>query len=140
MKLIKSLIICCCLILLFGCPDKDLKDDSVITLINNSSENVVFYEEYKQIVDTSLAISSYYPTNPQIVAASIMSGNSIQNNGPYIELFSGLNDKVLMIYLFSRDTLEQVPWRRIRDEYLVLRRYDLTLEDLEAMNWLIEYP
>ena len=45
-----------------------------------------------------------------------------------------------MIFLFSKDTIDQVPWDRIRDEYLILRRYDLTLEDLEAMNWTIEYP
>ncbi|MCB9292373.1 MAG: hypothetical protein H6559_04465 [Lewinellaceae bacterium] len=45
-----------------------------------------------------------------------------------------------MLYLFSRDTIGQVPWQRIRDEYLVLRRYDLTLEDLEALDWTVEYP
>ena len=45
-----------------------------------------------------------------------------------------------MYYLFSRDTLETVSWEEVVKEYKVLARYDLTLEDLERLNWTIYYP
>ena len=46
---------------------------------------------------------------------------------------------VIMVYVFDGTTLETSTWQAVKDNNLVLKRYDLTLEDLEGMNWEIIY-
>jgi hypothetical protein len=45
-----------------------------------------------------------------------------------------------MVFIFSYDSLSKLPWAKIRDNYMVLKRYDLTLKELDSMNWTINYP
>ncbi len=141
MKALKRFTLFVCIITSFyGCPDRELEIDSTIEFTNNSDEVIIYYEEFKKPNDTALNSNSYFPTSQQIEMASIPADDVVFIEGPYVSLFESLENEVLMIFLFSKDTIDQVPWDRIRDEYLILRRYDLTLEDLEAMNWTIEYP
>ena len=49
-------------------------------------------------------------------------------------------DSLLMFYVFSVDTLEKYSWEEIREGYRILKRYDLSYEDLDSLNWTITYP
>ena len=46
----------------------------------------------------------------------------------------------LMIYVFDAEIIETEDWGQIMHDYLVLKRYDLSLQDLKDMNWTITYP
>ena len=46
----------------------------------------------------------------------------------------------MMIYVFDANVLEENTWEMVKANYLVLKRYDLILEDLQGMNWTITYP
>ena len=46
----------------------------------------------------------------------------------------------LFVYIFDAELIENTPWEVIAKDYLVLKRYDLTLEDLQRLNWKITYP
>jgi hypothetical protein len=46
----------------------------------------------------------------------------------------------IMIYVFDAEVLEETPWDTVKANYLVLKRCDLSLEDLQRMNWTINYP
>ena len=46
----------------------------------------------------------------------------------------------LMIFIFDEATLKTVPWDTIRKNYMILKRYDLSLEDLVKMDWRVTYP
>lgn len=48
--------------------------------------------------------------------------------------------KKVMVYVFDAAVIESTPLDTIRAKYLVLKRYDLSLDDLRARNWTIEYP
>jgi hypothetical protein len=50
-----------------------------------------------------------------------------------------INPNKLMIFLFSKDTVAQVPWVKIKNDYNILKRYDFGLKELETINWTIEY-
>ena len=121
-----------------GCPDNDQITDATITIINNTNESIVYYSINKSTTDTLLS-SLPYPISVENTD-SVDANNSTKFGGPFKKLFNDNPSDILIIFLFSRDTIEQVPWERIVDEYLVLRRYDLTLEDLEAMDWTVVYP
>ena len=46
----------------------------------------------------------------------------------------------VMVFVFDAQVLETTPWDTVKAKYLVLKRYDLSLQDLESMNWTITYP
>ncbi len=140
MKITRYFIITSVLLVIIGCPYEIDPIDSELTIINNSDSEIVYYFQLKTINDTSLATISF-PLIPENTESVIIQpqDNVVLREG-FKRILKADSSKVLMIYLFSRDTIKQVSWERIRDEYLVLRRYDLTLEDLEALNWTIEYP
>ena len=45
----------------------------------------------------------------------------------------------LRIFIFEEDVLANHTWDEVVDNYLVLRRYDLSLSDLQELNWQISY-
>lgn len=58
----------------------------------------------------------------------------------YEEKFSYLPSDTLSIYIFHTDTLNKYPWKKICDEYMVLKRYDLSLGDLKQLKFTVPYP
>jgi len=46
----------------------------------------------------------------------------------------------LMVYVFDAGILESTSWDTIRANNLYLKRYDLSLQDLQMRNWTIIYP
>ncbi len=46
----------------------------------------------------------------------------------------------MMVYVFDAHVIETTAWDSVKVNYLVLKRYDLSLDDLKRMNWTITYP
>jgi hypothetical protein len=42
--------------------------------------------------------------------------------------------------IFSSDTLDTNDWQTIRSGYKVMKRYDVSLDDLKQNQWTITYP
>lgn len=51
-----------------------------------------------------------------------------------------LPSDTLMVYVFDADVLETTPWETVISDNLILKRYDLSLEDLQNSDWTISYP
>ena len=47
---------------------------------------------------------------------------------------------VMTIFLFDMAVVDSVPWEKIREDYLVAKRYEYTLAQLDSLNWTIVYP
>ena len=140
MKLKPSILIILTLILFGGCLMDSDRADAELTIVNNSNQIIVHYDELKFPNDTALSTIAFQQTPGNTASRLIYPHDHVTEKAAFKRILNRNRDRAFMLYLFSRDTIEQVPWDRIVDEYLVLRRYDLTLEDLEAMNWVVEYP
>jgi hypothetical protein len=47
----------------------------------------------------------------------------------------------LMIFIFDGEVIGKMSWwELVERDYLVLQRYDLSLQDLEKLNWKVYYP
>ena len=46
----------------------------------------------------------------------------------------------MSVFVFHSDTLAKYSWEEVRKGYKVLARYDLSLEDLERLNFELSYP
>ncbi|HEX4887690.1 MAG TPA: hypothetical protein VFV37_06545 [Luteibaculaceae bacterium] len=51
-----------------------------------------------------------------------------------------LSNKYLSVYIFNADSLDELGWEGIRDKNMVLKRYDLSLDDLKRSDFTITYP
>ena len=54
--------------------------------------------------------------------------------------FNLLPRDTLSIYIFHTDTLNKYPWNIVKEKYMVLKRYDLSLSDLKQLDFKVSYP
>lgn len=50
----------------------------------------------------------------------------------YEDLFDAIPSDTLSVFMFHSDTLEKYPWNSISIHYNILKRYDLSLQDLKT--------
>lgn len=91
---------------------------------------------------------SYYP-DTVLPESSEYIISDIESNRTYYydsgikweEIFSyDLPNDTMSIFIFHTDTLSKYAWGTIRNEYKILKRYDLSLEDLHALEFTVPYP
>ena len=46
----------------------------------------------------------------------------------------------LTVFVIHKDTLDKYTFEQIQKDYNILKRYELTVDELEAQNWTITYP
>ena len=54
--------------------------------------------------------------------------------------YSKLPQDTMSVFVFHSDTLATYSWEEVREEYKVLIRYDLSLDDLERLDFELSYP
>jgi|GEM_PF-1085380 len=125
---------------ILGCPDPDKSQpDSIITIINKSDENILYRKLQRSDQDTTIPFIDSPFSNTFEYNSSLIGANSqkIVNDRFLYGFDMGFNN--LTIFLFSQDTIDQVPWEKVTSEYNILKRYDLSKSKLDSLNWTIEY-
>ena len=46
----------------------------------------------------------------------------------------------MQLFIFNSNVIENIPWDSIVKHYMVLKRYQFTVSDMEKGNWTITYP
>ena len=141
MKLNVIIIFIAILCLANTCTEKDVsKPDSTLKILNNSNDTLFYYIEYRAIGDTLLPDFSIFPDEQAKELNTIEPLSTKEDNDAFVKAFDRLENKVLMLFIFDKEVVDNVPWDTIREEYMVLKRYDLSLQDLEGNNWTVAYP
>ncbi|PKP19835.1 MAG: hypothetical protein CVU05_10475 [Bacteroidetes bacterium HGW-Bacteroidetes-21] len=65
---------------------------------------------------------------------------SLKNRDCLEDVIDNYQEKTIMVYVFDADSIETLSWSDICHRYLVLKRYELNLNQLNSMNWEINYP
>jgi hypothetical protein len=131
-----SYLLIFCLVSVSGCINKIPEDEiEHLTIVNNSQRNIGLDVSF-QFPDTTLSVVSNRDCSeilPQTVCyAKTRHGwkSEIQRN----------DYGVIILFISDNDTIRKYGGDVWREQYLVLKRYELTEQDLEAMNWTITYP
>jgi hypothetical protein len=109
-----------------------------LEIINSSSHTIAFYV-------AASAMEHKYPDTALISKkfemGKIQPGDSSSwhSSIPFDRLFQELPTDTLSIYLFHPDTLAKYDWNVIRSEYKVLRRFDVSLDDLKRNGYKVTY-
>jgi len=117
---------------------KNRVDCHQIIYVNNNSNNTIYFYRGNYYPDTS--IKNFNP---------VLSGNTYKvdeqsvtknySRGCYEDDFQYSHNK-LIYFIFDANTLETTPWDTVRAKYLILKRYEFTLEDFQNNNFTITYP
>lgn len=103
----------------------------------NKSDNAVYTCFYQSYPDTVLGSHNPFSSDSRVEPNETF---TLGRGGSWESAFKEDISQKLMIYVFDADVVENTPWDTIKANYLVLKRYDLTLQDIEEMDWTICYP
>ena len=125
---------------LMGCPpSREIKPDSTIILVNKTNKDILYNFSPKPYPDTTLFEGSSPFSDLQQYNLLLLYANSSKNlNDAWLASFE-MDPRPIMLFFFSRDTIDQVPWEKVTSEYNILKRYDLSKSTLDYLNWTIEY-
>lgn len=108
-----------------------------IPFANYSDKTLWIVESYAPPSDTSLSPSSI--SNIDANPANIVNCNEINSSLLWQrDCYEGVS--LVRIYIYDLDVIKTVPKDTIIDNYMILRRYDLTVDNLQSLNWKIPYP
>lgn len=112
-----------------------------INLVNNAEHSIGYYfadgGKYGTFYPDSLPETNKYV----IYDISEVLRPGYEHHYPNWEkYFQALPNDTLSVFIFHTDTLNKYTWGEVRDGYMILKRYDLSLEDLKQSNFTISYP
>jgi hypothetical protein len=76
--------------------------------------------------------------NSQVNKVGVHSIQQDYYGAPSKGLFRDID--TLSVFIFDAQVLENTPWDTVKAKYIILKRYDLSLDDLNKLNWTITYP
>ncbi len=119
--------------------DKPPKIDSVLTVLNNTDNDILFVASFN--ADTLISIFSFLKDHYQMNSATVIrkSQKEFKANWIYALKYDG-DSGIMHGFIFEKQTVIEQPWDTIVANNMILKRYDLSLDDLERMDWTITYP
>lgn len=130
------------IILLISCDATNTDScHKIITIINNTNKSIyVDYSGGYPETDFKKLISNPLTSGASKTEANKSNKYGIGNDGGCFEYtFPRLESGIMQVFIFDGPTLETQGWDYIKANNLVLKRYNLTLQNLEDMNWTITY-
>lgn len=126
-----------------ACGDKEKECHKTITFKNATSDTLYVVSSFHYPDTTTLVGISNPELDPNFTKVFPNESNTqVQWGRDCIESdfkFSIPSD-TMMIYVFDAKVLKETQWDTVKANYMVLKRYDLSLQDLESMYWTITYP
>ncbi|MDR2424916.1 MAG: hypothetical protein LBD59_09375 [Prevotellaceae bacterium] len=114
-----------------------------ITFFNNYYKDT-YISSMRSYPDTLYDVTRYYFIVSQAVFTKTLSGHnnrrSISTRRGCAESWFQYGDTIKSCFVFDADVLENESAQTILDNYLVLQRYDLTLDNLIQLNFMLPFP
>lgn len=106
-------------------------------LMNNYSNNKIYVDAY--VGDSSLAI--YAPdANDSYVNPGVSNEDVVVGYSCFETAFKDENAiDTLYVFIYSAKLIEEIPLDTIRANYWILKRFELSLSDLDRLDWTITY-
>ena len=112
-------------------------------LKNNADYPIVYFTAININPLPSVYPDTTLRSDSLLMEAKIQSGENMDlwaRDVRIKDLFDDLPGDTLSIYLFHIDTLKNNTWADVQAGYKILKRYDLSLEDLEHLDYKLNYP
>jgi len=135
----KTIILFFTILLFNGCECLYMDHIETIILDNNSGNRLYYHVGYNSspiiYPNTSLPLNEN-----DLILSSITTNVFFGNSTKWEDRIKELPLDTLSIYFFHPNTLSTYSWEEIRTDYKILKRYDLSIQDLELLNFKVSYP
>lgn len=119
--------------LIISCDPKDSK----LEIYNSTTKNIYYYHWF-YYPDTAIPACNDLLEYPEDFKIKPGGTKNIGVIGSWEGMFAAHD--TLMIFIFDESIFKTIPWDTIRKNYMILKRYDLSLKDLERLDWIVTYP
>ncbi len=128
-----------------GCWERKSENCHYNIYVMNKSDKTIYSNYSRSYPDTSLVNTDMIRIDDNKVVSndSINIRASSSWGGCWEKNFTSeqpLPMERVIIFVFDETIIKTIPWDTIKAKKLYLKRYDLTLEDLQKNNWRITYP
>jgi len=132
MKLLNFSGLLLLLLMLTACPHDHGQS---IRFVNNSDVDVYFY---LGAIDRKFGGTLY----PDTAISEVKAGIPVQKGSFRIYHYyeEDIQVDTLCLFIFDADVYNTCSWDEIKNDYKILRRYDLSLQDIKRLNHAIYYP
>ncbi len=133
--MIKKLFILCLLFVTLSA--QDCKRMNFDFQLNNNSDKAVYYAESSSPTassnnpDTSLNILDNKPG---------VNGNTTQKINAHDKIFVPPHSDAILLYIFDADVIEKQPWDSVVKYYKILKRYQISEQQINSSKLIINYP
>lgn len=111
-----------------------------IKIENNSNKQIIVSAGCGRYGLTSYPDTLLPDLEPSLLSVNAHDYNDLSNSIAWEDIIKKQPEDVLSIYFFNADTIIQFEWAEIKKGNKVMERRDLSLEDLQGMDWTITYP
>ncbi len=130
MKIVKVLVLGVILNFIACVPEGEF------IVINNSEQEVLKYMDMGEYPDTLLPVEEPYWN----YAISPLESASLSFEGSCRKMYHNSKRDTLSFFFLSPDTIAKYGWEDVRENYRILKRYDLSFSDVESLDFTIYYP
>ncbi len=110
--------------------------DQSFRFTNNSDSDVYIY---LGVVDRSLGGTLYPDTAVSEIRAGVLFKRGESRHYSYSSAKEDIWVDTLSLFIFDADVFDTYSWEEIKNDYKVLKRYDLSPQDLRQLNYIIHY-
>ena len=122
-----------------GCPIH--KIDTRLNFLNRSNKNLFIYNEFSNINDTIIHCENCYSNfNDWVSVAPNDTSYIVIDKILYDEYLKQNPTKILRIFVIESDTLTKYGWGKVKNKYMVLKRFDYSLDSIQQHKEMIIYP
>jgi hypothetical protein len=111
--------------------------------IKNNSDSGIYYTYSTLYPDTAVDTSVYIPPGSTRTPSEVIypgQTNTVIAIASLQGYFSTIPSDTLEIFIYDAKLVQRTSWDSVVAKYLVLKRYDLTLQEIEKMNGIVTYP
>ena len=143
MKLIKTIstiVLIISALALSGCPGS-ISDMIDIKFVNNTDHTLIVHYAIREGSDTLLSETTPWPDGIK-KTDNVLEPHSSKISGFFeSHIRNGTLKGSYNFIFFDVDTIKSVPWERIRDEYIVVKRVSIhSMEEFYKYNYVISVP
>lgn len=120
---------------------KDSSDCHHNIYFKNNSEKTIYFKASYNYPDTQIVDPKPYMGSELNRLLPNENGSPLNHSSCYEQEFKNrIESDTLIIFVFDSQVLESTSWETVKQDYLILKRYDLSLQDLQNMNFKLTYP
>lgn len=112
--------------------------DGRLSLTNKSNEKVRYWHEVKDISDY-IPDTTYCEEGEGLSLCNPNAETRLMTQNRWEFSLKNKPDKILRLYIMSDDSISKYGYCTVFKKQIFLKRFDLTYEDLERLNWRVVY-